>query len=103
MANIVNEGSTDNLPPLYGRRYPWKKWFALKRVTLVKGKDFNGRTDTFCQQCRNVASNSRPKLRVRVQVSHDGNEVTLEVRGKVVGPRMSINRGRVEVQGQRAG
>ena len=74
-SNQVHSGESKS-PRKYGRRYPWEKWIKVgQTVTLEKGKDFNGRIDTFAQQIRNRAS--LVGVRVSVKLSDDGDTVTV--------------------------
>lgn len=66
-------------PRLFGRRYPWKEWFALPQFTVYKGIDYAGRTYTFAQQVRNAAGPSRHNVPISILIHDDGNGVTVFV------------------------
>ncbi len=62
--------------------YPWEQWLQRAQrevVTLRRGTDFNGRSDTFVQQVRNWAG--RLGHRVRTRQGEDGQSVSFWVRG----------------------
>jgi hypothetical protein len=59
----------------YGRRYPWDRWFARGRFTIMQGHDFNGRLDTMAVQVR-AAALARG---LRVQVIIDEADASLAV------------------------
>lgn len=67
----------ETTPLKHGRRYPWKKWFGKKRITLWKGEDFNGRTVTFALQVRRAAR-VYGKI-VKIITADDENCITVEV------------------------
>lgn len=67
---------------LFARRYPWANWFSKKSFTLVKGRDYNGRTYSMVQQIRNTAGLPRYRKRVHAEVSPDENTIVV----KVIGP-----------------
>jgi hypothetical protein len=69
--------------PRYGRRYPWGAWFSKRRLTLWKGRDYNGRTDTFAQQIRSIAP--RHGVSVSIRIAADGNSLCLTVYPKAEG------------------
>lgn len=61
----------------WGRRYPWKEWFALGNFILERGKDFNGRTDTMMTQVRQQAS--KMGRSVSITASDDGTFINVTV------------------------
>jgi hypothetical protein len=62
----------------FGRRYPWDQWLSRGKVTLVAGKDFNGRADTMAQQVRAAAS--KRGLSISVTISQDNSTLTVVVK-----------------------
>lgn len=77
-------------PKFFGRRYPWKRWFSMPQFTLIKGRDYNGRTDTMAQQVRNAASRGRHNVKVSIQVPWDGESLTVYVLNRPGVPVVSI-------------
>jgi hypothetical protein len=65
----------------FGRRYPWKGWFASRVFTLKQGRDYDCTTHGMAQMIRNVAATKPYRLRVSLSVS-DG-----EIEVRVVGSR----------------
>jgi hypothetical protein len=72
---------------LFGRRYPWARWFRRGVFTLVKGRDYNGRSYTMAQQVRNAASRPGHRLKVSVQMALDENSLTVRVLGPLGGKK----------------
>lgn len=70
---------------LHGRRYPWNEWFGAKKFYVRKGRDYNGRTDTFAQQVRTRASERG--LSVSVEIDEDGEGLRVVVNGPVINQR----------------
>jgi hypothetical protein len=66
---------------LFGRRYPWARWFRRGVFTLVKGRDYNGRTYTMAQQVRNAAGRPQHRLKVNIQMPLDEQSLTVRVLG----------------------
>jgi hypothetical protein len=73
----------------FGRRYPWKKWFAKRRFTLIRGIDFAGRVDTMAVQVRNSAVRLRYHASVRIL---DGGVLLVSVRPMTLRPRKPTTR-----------
>jgi hypothetical protein len=69
---------------LYGRRYPWRRWFRLQEFTLVRYTDFNGMAHTMCQQVRNAAT--RLGVKVSVSIAPDGSTVAVRVKNPLPSP-----------------
>jgi hypothetical protein len=69
---------------LYGRRYPWRRWFRLQEFTLVRYTDFNGMAHTMCQQVRNAAT--RLGVKVSVSTARDGSTVAVRVKNPLPSP-----------------
>lgn len=77
---------------LFGRRYPWDEWFGRGAVALVRGVDFNGRSDTFVQLVRRAAVARRLSLVVRQ--SAGGEVVSVTVVGRLGRNRRRGRRGK---------
>jgi hypothetical protein len=61
--------------------YPWQQWITTAEtevVTLRRGTDYQGRSDTFVQQIRNWAG--RFGVRVRTRIGSDGESISFWVR-----------------------
>lgn len=69
----------------YGRKYPWDRWFGKRWFRVSRGKDYEGRTDTFIQQVRNAARSRNLNVRISVLRSPTAEEITVTV-GQVVEP-----------------
>ena len=74
-------------PKKFGRRYPWETWFARKRFTLVRGRDYDCLTHGMAQTVRNAAASDKFRVKVRLEVLED------EIVGEVVG-KLPPRRGR---------
>lgn len=66
--------------PYRGGKYPWIKWFSQGVFTLVRGVDYQIRTDSMIQQIRSRASTYYSGIRLAFQVAEDGNSITVRVR-----------------------
>ncbi len=62
--------------------HPWEKWFGAGKFELVRGRDYNGRTDSLIQQIRNAAGPRRFNLALSIQVSDNGERITVHVLGE---------------------
>lgn len=60
---------------LYGRRYPWRRWFRKGGFTLVRHHDYNGMSHSMSQQVRNAAA--KWGVKVSISVSSDSIAVTV--------------------------
>lgn len=69
---------------LYGRRYPWGRWFRLPEFVLRRYADFNGMAHSMGQQIRNAAS--KYGVRVGISVSPDGSVVRVKVKTPLPSP-----------------
>lgn len=67
----------------FGRRYPWREWFQLSEFRLVRGRDYNGRTDTMVQQVRNAAV--KLSKHVSIRTAEDGQSLAVSVSDIPVG------------------
>ena len=79
----------------HGRRYPWKEWFSKGKFKLVRGRDYNGRTDTFIQRIYSKAGPSGYNIGIGITVSDDNNSITVRVTPKHKG------RGRPNANGRK--
>ena len=69
--------TSDTSTKKWGRRYPWDDWFANCYFELVRGIDYNGRTDTMMVQIRTQAG--KRGLKVSVSSSDDGSFIGVAV------------------------
>jgi hypothetical protein len=61
----------------FARRYPWKKWFRTRHFHLVRGVDYNGRTDTMAQQL--YQAGKREGVSLSVRIASDNNSLSVLV------------------------
>jgi hypothetical protein len=61
----------------FARRYPWKKWFRTRHFHLVRGVDYNGRTDTMAQQV--YQAGKREGVSLSVRIASDNNSLSVLV------------------------
>ena len=61
------------------RRYPWTDWFGLTQVELRKGRDYEGRMDSFIQQCRNAAH--KYGVSISIVPDEEGQSFLLKIMG----------------------
>lgn len=66
----------------FGRRYPWSKWFTLKKFTLVRGKDYDCQSYVMAQMARNVARLKTYNVNLDIKLPDDGESLTIKVLGK---------------------
>ncbi len=59
----------------YGHRYPWRAWFDLGTVHLIREQDYHGRSDTMAQTIR--LAGRRLGYEVSVKLADDGQSLTL--------------------------
>lgn len=64
----------------YGRRYPWDEWFKAREISLRKGEDYNGRTDTFATRIRITAGERGYKVSIRIDDDGEGMTVAFTKR-----------------------
>ena len=76
----------------YGRKYPWDRWFTKQWFRVTRGKDYEGRTDSFIQQVRNAAKARNLSVRISVLRGPTAEEITVTV-GQVVEPRNQVLKG----------
>ena len=62
------------------KRYPWLKWFAKGKFTLVRGRDFSTRSYAMAQMVRNVAWTYN--LRVHIVIADDEESISINVMGR---------------------
>lgn len=62
------------------RRYPWEDWWRRRAFRLVRGTDYDVRTDLMVQQLRNRAG--RDGYSLHVDVSDDGRTIRVRARPK---------------------
>jgi len=74
------------------RKYPWKEWFAGDRFVLVRGIDFDTRTDLMIQQIRTHAGPDYYDCTVRITVADDGSALAVDIFPK--GPQKGKGRPR---------
>lgn len=65
----------------FGRRYPWREWFARKTFFLIQGVHYDCMTHAMAQMVRNVAASATHRLRVSVNVWND-RKIEVVVLGK---------------------
>jgi len=71
------------MPPCkkYGRRYPWREWFARGYFALCRGKDYTCRTPSMAQLVYQAARRAHFKLAVKIQTASDEQSLTVRVLG----------------------
>jgi hypothetical protein len=77
---------------LYGRRYPWRRWFRMPEFVLRRYTDFNGMAHSMGQQVRNAAS--KYGVRVGISVAPDGSTVRIKVKNPLPSPPPAPEGGR---------
>jgi hypothetical protein len=86
LANIAEKRERKN------RRYPWERWFNQAEFVLVRGRDFDCRTDTMIQMLRNRAGSMRSrtgnttyawKVRLSISVLDEGRILRVRVRERI--------------------
>jgi hypothetical protein len=61
----------------FARRYPWKKWFRTRHFHLVRGVDYNGRTDTMAQQVYQAGKREGYLLSPVREIASDNNSLSV--------------------------
>lgn len=93
--------STGIKAKLYGRRYPWRRWFRLPEFVLRRYTDFNGMAHTMGQQVRNAAA--KYGVRVGIRVSPDGSTVVVKVKNPLPSPPPAPEGGRRNIKKAKKG
>lgn len=76
MVSTVNgEKATVKHGKPHGVRYPWHLWFANRRITLQKGRDFWGLPHGFARTAQQAAA----RMGHRISTQIDEQSVTLVV------------------------
>lgn len=65
-------------PRKYGRRYPWDRWFARRRTTLVRGRDYDVLDHVMAAMVRQAARYAKYSVRVSIQIGDGWVKVTVE-------------------------
>lgn len=61
-------------PKPFGRRYPWRRWFARTVFKLVQGKHYHHKTYVMAQMIRNAAYLGRdgvPPCTVKIKIADE--------------------------------
>lgn len=83
-------------PKKYGRRYPWARWLARSRFTLLRGKDYTIETRGMVQMLRSTSL--LPKYRVKLKITTLPRDAGIKVvrLGILPPPGAPLKRGRVK-------
>jgi hypothetical protein len=83
--------ATSTEAKLYGRRYPWRRWFHSDGFVLTRYIDYNGMSHTMAQQCRNASA--KWGVKVSINIANDGNSISVRVLSPLGGGKPAANGG----------